>query len=245
MKKSKKILWILLFLVSGILYYLLFGEGQTIGNVILGENDFIREEVFVKRVIDGDTVELEDLRKVRMLGINTPEKGKFMSNESILFTKNLENKSVFLEYQEKDKYGRVLGYLFLEEISVNEELVRIGLAHSYYYAEDHYSESVRRAEALAREEKIGIWQDSNNFGCIELVELKYEEDNKRCTNREQLKLDNQCNEIEVLIKDDATHEFVEKIPRGRFVKNFSCVFNDAGDSLFIWDDSGLLIFYRY
>ncbi len=243
MEKQKKVLWVLLFFVSGILYYFLFGMGEITGEVT--NSGFIREQVFITRVIDGDTVQLNDSRKVRMLGVNTPEKGKFMSDKAIEFTKRLENETATLEYKEKDKYGRILGYLLFEEENHNFGLLRNGFAHAYYYEKDFYYESAMEMEELARQEKKGIWQDSANFGCLTLIELKYKEDGKRCTNKEQLILRNDCWEIEVLIKDDATHDSIEKISKGTFTKNFSCVFNDAGDSLFIWDDSGLLVFYRY
>jgi len=240
---GKRILWVLLFVVSGILYYLLFG-GELTGNVIKSQS--LGEVVLVTRIVDGDTVELNDSRKVRLIGVNTPEKGRFMSNEAIEFTKRIENKEVILESNEKDKYGRNLGYIIFEEENINLGLLRNGFAHSYYYGKDKYYEEAMKMEAIAREEKRGIWRDSEkNNGCFELIELKYKEDGKRCTNREMLTLRNYCSEIEVLIKDDATHEFIKKIPSGIFTMNFSCTFNDEGDSLFIWDDSGLLIFYRY
>ncbi len=243
MERGRKVLWVLLFLVSGTLYYILFGTGEITGNI--AKSGFIQEEVFVLRVIDGDTVELNDSRKVRMLGTNTPEKKRFMSDEAVAFTKQMENQKAVLEYKEKDKYGRVLGYLFFQGESMNEGLIRNGLAHIYYYDKDFYYENLVNAELEAREKGIGIWQESKNFGCLELIKLQYEEPSGRCKNGEELILENRCSTLNVLIKDDATHEFPEKIPQGRFTMNFSCVFNDAGDSLFIWDDSGLLVFYRY
>lgn len=243
MEKSRKFLWVLLFFVSGILYYLFFGFEPPVGNVV--SSGFIQEEVFVSRIIDGDTVELSDSRKVRMLGINTPEKGRFMSSESIAFTKLMENQTAILEYKEEDRYGRVLGYLFFKGNNMNEELVSRGLAHLYYYEKDIYYETLKRAEETARNGKKGIWQESKNFGCLELIELQYKEPSGRCKNEEQLILENHCSTLNVLIKDDATHEYLEKIPSGTFTQNFSCIFNDAGDSLFIWDDTGLLTWWRY
>jgi len=243
MEKQRNTLWVLLFLISGIIYYLLFGFRDLTEDII--KSRFIQEQVFITRVIDGDSIELSDSRKVRMLGVNTPEKGKFISDKAIEFMKRLENKTITLKYKEKDRYGRVLGYLIFEGENYNLGLLRNGLAHAYYYNKDFYYETAIKIESLARKEKRGIWQDSINFGCLTLIDLKYKEDEKRCTNRERLILQNDCGEIQVLIKDDAAHESIERIPKGVFTKNFSCVFNDVGDSLFVWDNSGLLVFYRY
>lgn len=240
---EKKLLWLSLFIVSAILYYLLFGGEQIIGNVI--KSEFIKEEVIVQRVIDGDTLELEDSRRVRMLGVNTPEKKRFMSEEAINYTKQLEGKNVILEYNERDKYGRILGYIIYNGENINLGLLRNGLAHAYFYQEDIYFNKAKEIESLARNEERGIWTPSQHKDCLELLEFRYNEDGKRCSNKERLILENSCSELDVLIKDDATHEFSQKISTGVFSMNFSCTFNDVGDSLFIWDDSGLLIFYRY
>jgi micrococcal nuclease len=242
MDTKRRALWILLFLVSGVLYYLMFGDNQTVWN--LSGSKFRVEEVRVFRIIDGDTVELNDSRKVRLLGINAPETGKNWAEEARIFLKNFENQTLSLSYKETDKYGRTLGYLESGQISLNEMLAEKGLAHMYYYEPDGYYERIKHAEERARQERKGIWMKSNRSGCIELVELRYQE-STRCKNQERLILRNTCDEFSVLIKDDATHEFEERIPQGLFAKNFSCIFNDAGDSLFISDDSGLLVFFRY
>lgn len=240
MKKSKKILFLLLFLISGFLYYFIF--------VLEPERDyaFKQEKVLVKRVLDGDSLELEDGRKLRMLGINTPEKGKFLSNEAVSFTKNLELKNTTILYNKKDRYGRILGYVIFNEENFNKKLVEEGLAHKYYYDKDIFYEEIKNAEEKARFEKKGIWKESKNKDCLSLIKFEYKEKTKRCSNEEFLFLENKCNySLKILIKDDSTKQFEETIYPGFFSKNFSCVFNDEGDSLYIWDSDGLILFYRY
>lgn len=238
MKKSG-ILLIVLFLISGIFYYFYIGNDSVTGQSIK------KISTKVIRVIDGDTIEIEGGEKIRLLGINTPEKKEFYANEAINFTKKLENKIIEVEITEKDKYGRSLGYVFFNGKLFNEEILENGFAHVYTYDRDKYSEKLESAEAIARKNEIGIWQKSRNQGCLVIKEFKYKEDGKRCTNRELIVLENICDTLEVSIKDDATHIFRETIKKGTFERNFSCVFNDAGDSLFIWDSTGLLIFERY
>jgi endonuclease YncB( thermonuclease family) len=238
MKKTSFLL-LILFLVTGVIYYSLFNNVSSTGNSIK-ENS-----VKIIRVIDGDTIEIEGGEKIRLLGVNTPEKKEFYANQAIEFTKQLENQTIKVKIFEKDKYGRNLGYVFFKNKNFNEELLKYGYAHFYSYSDDKYTKQLKKAELLARENQLGIWKESENIGCLKLIELKYKEDGKRCTNRERIILQNSCKILNVTIKDDATHLFKERIPNGIFEKNFSCVFNDAGDSLFIWDETGLLLFERY
>lgn len=238
MKRSS--LWLLIvFLITGTIYYYAVDNFSTTGNSIK------KIPVLVIKVIDGDTLEIEGGEKVRLLGINTPEKKEFYANEAISFTKQLENKTILLEVFDKDKYGRNLGYVFLDNKLFNEEILIRGYAHFYSYEDDKYTSQLKKAEEYARERELGIWKKSTNYNCLILEQLKYEEDGKRCTNKEQIILQNSCNTLNVTIKDDATHIEHVLIPKGIFQKNFSCTFNDDGDSLFIWDKSGLLVFERY
>jgi endonuclease YncB( thermonuclease family) len=235
--RIKFIIILILFISSGIFYYNITGNS-------------IREKstVFVVRVIDGDTFETDAGQKVRMLGINTPEKKMFLYDESKNFLRErVENRTIEIESYGTDKYGRTLAHVFLKDLHINEELLKNGHASLYYYEKDSYYKSLLKAEEFARLNEIGIWEKSLNENCINLIELKYKEDGERCTNGEILKLQNICDkEISLTIKDDATHIYEEKIrANSLFTKNFSCIWNDEGDSLFIWDKDGLVLFWRY
>jgi phosphatidylserine/phosphatidylglycerophosphate/cardiolipin synthase-like enzyme len=90
--------------------------------------------VLVKRVIDGDTVELSTGEKVRLIGVDTPETKdlpkpvQYFGKEVTAFTRQLvEGKPVRLEYdqQRQDKYARTLAYVYLEDGTlVNVEIIR-------------------------------------------------------------------------------------------------------------------------
>jgi micrococcal nuclease len=121
----------------------------------------------VVRVIDGDTIELEDGQHVRYIGMNTPEitdKRKivqcFSKEASVKNTELVLNKQVRLEkdISETDKYGRLLRYVYIGDIFVNDFLVREGYAHSSSYPPDiKYRDRFRLSEQYARAANIGLW----------------------------------------------------------------------------------------
>lgn len=238
MKRSSVVVFFL-FVLSGVLYYIYTDDITTTGNSV--------KEItaVVERVVDGDTIVLDNGEKIRFLGINTPEKGEFYKEESTKFTSKVENQTVRVEILDKDKYGRSLGYVFYNGKLLNEELLRSGFASLFVYTPDKYYDRLKKAEKEARDLEIGIWKKSTNYGCLTVVEFKYLEDGNRCTNKERIILDNSCQTLNVSIKDDATHIEHTLVKPGIYSKNYSCVFNDAGDSLYIWDKTGLLVFERY
>jgi len=225
----KSIILLLLFIASGIFYYQLTGPSLK------------TESVLITRVIDGDTLEAESGQKIRLLGINTPESSMPFCEEATEFLRNLaENKTVQIESHETDKYGRTLAYLFINDKNINKELLARGFATLYYYEKDSHYSALKQAEESARLNKIGLWTESSNLNCLELVELKVEEP-------EKLILKNNCNiKLNIIFKDDATHIYRETMnPNSLLTKNFSHIWNNAGDSIYVRDDKGLLIFYRY
>ncbi|MDO9271320.1 MAG: thermonuclease family protein [Methylobacter sp.] len=126
--------------------------------------DFYR----IKTVYDGDTVVLEDGRKVRFLGINTPEvqhrdkQADAGGNEAKRWLiDKLKNTKVRLEVgaEKTDKYGRILAHLFTEKKEhVNRQLVTAGLAAvSIYPLELHYVNELVKAQDQAEQAKLGIW----------------------------------------------------------------------------------------
>ncbi len=84
----------------------------------------------VLKVIDGDTILVESGNKVRLIGIDTPEKGMPGSNEATSrLTGLLQGVSVRVQAcEEKDRYGRELAVLFIGDINVNLLMLEEGLA---------------------------------------------------------------------------------------------------------------------
>lgn len=132
------------------------------------------QKVLVTRVIDGDTVEIEGGEKVRYIGIDTPETvdprkpvqcyGKEASDKN---KELVEGKEVKLEkdISETDKYGRLLRYVWLGDILVNEYLVKEGYAQVSTYPPDvKYQDRFLAAQREARENKRGLWEACSYFG---------------------------------------------------------------------------------
>jgi len=123
--------------------------------------------VLVTRVIGGDTIEISSGAKVRYIGIDTRETAhpskplECFGKEAREKNRQLvEGKLVRLEkdISETDRYGRLLRYVWVEDIFVNEHLVRQGYAYAYTYPPDvKYAELFAQAQREARENNRGLW----------------------------------------------------------------------------------------
>ena len=225
----KPIIILILFITSGIFYYQITDATPA------------TETFQVQRIVDGDTIDLSTGQRVRLKGINTPESSMPYHSEAKSFLQNLaQNKSVQLESYGTDKYGRTLAYIFLDDKNINKQILQQGLGTLYYYEPDIHYEELKQAEEFARLNQKGLWQKSPDANCIELIELKTDEP-------EKLTLQNNCNkELDITFKDDATHIYHETIkPKSTFTKTFSHIWNNDGDSIYIRDTDGILLFYRY
>ena len=123
----------------------------------------------VKTVYDGDTILLEDGRRIRLLGINTPEiqhKDKLAeaggeAAKAWLLNK-LQGTRVRLEsdVEQFDKYGRTLAYIFSEKKEhLNVALVQAGLAATSIYPPNlKYAKELMAAEKQAEHQQLCIWQ---------------------------------------------------------------------------------------
>lgn len=125
----------------------------------------------VKRVVDGDTIELENGEKVRYIGINTPETvdprksvecfGKEASNKN---KELVEGKKVRLEkdISDRDKYNRLLRYVYLENGTfINLELVKQGYAQVSTYPPDvKFQSDFQNTQDEAKKSKLGLWADN-------------------------------------------------------------------------------------
>lgn len=129
-----------------------------------------RVEAQVIKVIDGDTIEVDivgETYKVRYIGVDTPETKhpekpvEWMGAEAAAKNEELVGgKVVGLEkdVSETDKYGRLLRYVWIGELMVNAELVRLGLAKVSTYPPDvNYADLFLELQREAREAKRGLW----------------------------------------------------------------------------------------
>ena len=119
------------------------------------------EQALVVRVIDGDTIELQDGSRVRYLGIDTPETGEPYYSEASARNKELvEGKVVYLQKgkRDRDKYDRLLRYVYIDGVFINAELVAQGFATAYIFDTDEwYSQTLVRLEQYAKMKKRGLW----------------------------------------------------------------------------------------
>lgn len=121
------------------------------------------KETTVRRVIDGDTIELSSGTIVRYVGINAPDNGQSFEEEATDFNKKLvEGKKVKLEYDEykSDRFGRILAYVIIDNKNLSIELIRIGLAKVVIYEKRKlliYQQQLLDAEKEAKTKKLGIW----------------------------------------------------------------------------------------
>jgi micrococcal nuclease len=133
-------------------------------------NSLLITEAVVVRVIDGDTIEVDiegNLFSVRYIGIDTPEtvhptKGEepYGREASDKNKELVEGKIVLLEkdISETDQYGRLLRYVYTEDVFVNAELVRLGYAQVSTYPPDvMYQELFLDLQREAREAGYGLW----------------------------------------------------------------------------------------
>ena len=137
-----------------------------------------KEKVKFVKCVDGDTAKFERNNKVftlRFLAVNTPEtkspkKGvEFYGKEASNYTcKRLqEAKTIEIEYdnksERKDRYGRNLGWVFLDDKLLQKDLVENGYAKvDYVYDKYKYVEELKEIEKKAKEAKKGLWQKESN-----------------------------------------------------------------------------------
>ena len=128
------------------------------------------EEGVIINVIDGDTVHLlndnEEKLKIRLQHIDAPEldqsygkKSKFVLQQLIL------NKKVTVIGDKKDKYKRLLGVIYLDELDINLEMIKAGAAwHFKKYAKFDQTEYQYKIydenEHQAKLKKIGLWKEN-------------------------------------------------------------------------------------
>jgi len=122
------------------------------------------DRYLVTNIIDGDTVELVGNDKLRLLGIDSPERGdRLYDSATAVLASFVSNKTVTISYSKRrrDGYGRILGYLFVDSICVNEAMLTAGMANVYLF-EDNLGDSIRirgllNAQKEAINNKRGIW----------------------------------------------------------------------------------------
>ena len=132
-----------------------------------------KAEVLVGTVVgitDGDTITVlakdNSEHKVRLMGIDAPEKTQDFGDESKKALSNyIYQREVTVEYKKQDRYKRKVGKVILDKQDICLQMIKDGLAWHYKDYEKEQSKTdrdlYRQAELKARESRIGLWQLSN------------------------------------------------------------------------------------
>lgn len=88
------------------------------------------------KVVDGDTIDVEGVGRIRLVGVNTPERGEPGYQTATDYVKSMVlGKKVYLDIDDAknhDKYGRTLAVVYIDDKNLNQELLRGGYAEVMY-----------------------------------------------------------------------------------------------------------------
>jgi endonuclease YncB( thermonuclease family) len=242
MKRNIKILLALVFLLIIINYPFL---DSLVSNAL---EDY--EIGVVQRVIDGDTVKINN-ESVRLLGINSPERGEvgYLEAKQFMIDK-ISNETVRIRFgsDKYDRYYRKLGYIYFDGENVNLESVREGYSNFYFPSgkDSYYNSFVKAWEECLISEK-NLCEKSDYYGCVSGEVIS-----------KNLKIVNVCSYKIVLegwsVKDEGRKKYVfdsnASLGSGEsiiltpedFGKDY--VWTASGDSVFIRDNENKLVFWN-
>lgn len=116
--------------------------------------------------VDGDTARFESLGRVRFLYIDTPEVhpieeplGKEAADFTCEMLKNAD--AIYIEYdgERLDQYDRVLGWIWVDDLLLQEELTKAGYVDYFYeYNQPKYRDRIQRAFQEAKKNKVGLFR---------------------------------------------------------------------------------------
>jgi micrococcal nuclease len=257
-KRNEKILLILLILALFAVNYTFLD--QSVQNFMID-----RETFFVERIVDGDTI-VANGENIRLLGINTPERGEEYYDEAKQYLSDLVlNKTVELEFgpERRDKYGRLLAYVYEGETLVNKEMVYQGYANIYFPSgkDNHYNSFLKLWRDCIEQNHNLCEESAYVFAhCIELKEIS--------SLTQEVVFHNKCERgyditnwiikgesrkkfIIPTFKIKAYSDFTLKVGEGNsdqenqilYWTNEDQVWTSTGDSLFLRDDKNKLVLW--
>jgi endonuclease YncB( thermonuclease family) len=138
----------------------------ALGAFALLTRDSSAEGAVVERVLDGDTIDLVDGRRIRLVQIDSPEKGsECFGNEATAFARRLLPPGTEVRVEQDpaldqvDSFGRRLAYVWKDDEDVNVTLVREGAAGVWFYdgRRGRHSSELLDAAEQARADQKGLW----------------------------------------------------------------------------------------
>ncbi|MDI6801238.1 MAG: thermonuclease family protein [Thermodesulfovibrionales bacterium] len=183
----------------------------------------------VFKIIDGDTLELSDATRVRLIGVDTPEIHDqrkdvqwFAAEASKKLKEWIEGKTICLKQerdktQDVDKYGRLLRYVWkLDGFFVNAELIKQGYGFAYTKYPFQYLEDFRKYERDASENNRGLWDKKE--------QEKWEQEVEK-----NMVYAKTCGEAKSICPEDA----INNIGRDKTVRFFVKKSYDSGKAVFL------------
>jgi len=157
--------------IGAMIAILLAGGASGYGYKVIRDNaaDIFEDSVHeVVHVVDGDTLDVENDVRIRLLGIDAPEKGSCYYAQSLTYMQELlEGAHVFLEkdISGADRYDRLLRYVYIpsddireDDVLVNEDVLRKGYAKVLAIAPDNrYRDLFASAQEEAKAAGRGLW----------------------------------------------------------------------------------------
>ena len=142
----------------------------VIFNCIFSSSSYVEAKNFynnipgiVTKVYDGDTLTLQNnngIYKIRLAGIDAPESRQAYGNVSRNYLYNMvRDRFVYAEVHSKDRYGRYVAKIILDNTDVNAEMLRAGLAWHYKQYDNNYEYA--RLEQEAKRNRRGLWMEKN------------------------------------------------------------------------------------
>ncbi|MCA9487491.1 MAG: thermonuclease family protein [Nanoarchaeota archaeon] len=242
------------FLILLILVLALIALNYPIINSLLEKSLDEKETGLVERIVDGDTLVVNG-EKVRMLGINTPEKGEYLSDKAQEFLETtILNETVELEFGKDiyDLYGRKLAYVIYKKRNINQESVEQGFSNFYFPSgKDKYYENFVNSWEKCLSNEINLCEPSQDVckTCISVEEWNIENQLLILKNL----CDFSCDLTSWTIKDEGRKKFTfDKTFLGSgeeyiltpkdFNKDY--IWTKSGDSIFIRDDKNKLVYWE-
>jgi endonuclease YncB( thermonuclease family) len=115
-------------------------------------------------IVDGDTIivlnENNEQIKIRLEGIDCPESNQDFGNRAKQEVSGLcFKKNVHVIQSGTDRYGRMLANIYLNDLCINKELLKRGMA--WHFKKYNSDAELAKLEIEARKEKIGLWSHPN------------------------------------------------------------------------------------
>ncbi|MFT7507211.1 MAG: micrococcal nuclease [Acidimicrobiales bacterium] len=181
--------------IGAMITLLLAGGASGYGYKVIRDNkaDIFENSVHeILYVVDGDTLDVENEVRIRLLGIDAPEKGTCYYSESHIYLQELVNGvNVRLEkdISGADRYDRLLRYIYVpsndireDDVFINETMLREGYAKVLAIAPDNrYRDLFSSAQEEAKKDARGLWGACEQEDEVSLREVDSGPNNPSCT----------------------------------------------------------------